>query len=412
MGSSFGLSFLAVIFFPLLFLFLPFLFLQFGAFVPVFLSLVSMIVGIVYKAYGSIAFFIFAIIFSVCYFFAMRPGVAFSATVMNFVRSILGKLPVFLSIVTGITAVTVISLFSAYLAYYAWSIGWGTTVYVYIIITFWYLVSVVSQCVYQICAQVVGHQYFSGAASPGLPAILHFLKRGLVDNLGIASFNAFFLQLFRPFYAWARISPSEVQTRVTFLPSLAGRVLSAFFTPFHLISVPLCQGLDNMGSYPSQRGSVYSAFFGVSREEGCRRIAEIDSRFYACVLNENCYVDFLFGFVALGFEIWCGIIAWGIATDTVQDGFFEEFAIYYQRLAAGFAFFITFGFLQVVRMAIAGIVDAAFVCFFELPEGMGRFSGEADAGIKAAYEGGVARKAGVTERRMSARLLNQETFVE
>jgi hypothetical protein len=125
------------------------------------------------------------------------------------------------------------------------------------------------------------------------------------------------------------------------------------------------------------------------------RIAEIDAKFYARVMNVNCYVDYLVGFVGLLLAVAAAGAGWGFGKKVGEEQTREKF----EWLAAAFAFFAVFAFFNLVRALFAAIVDATFVCYFENPDAMVVVSSETEEVIRFEYEVGVRRKREVAEFR-------------
>jgi hypothetical protein len=106
--------------------------LRFG---PFLLPLVALTVsfGIIYNAYGSIAFFISDFLMSVCYSLRVRPTADLSAATTQLARLFITKLPVFVTFLGGVSVVAHLSVFSICANYHASIIGWPPVRYVYVI---------------------------------------------------------------------------------------------------------------------------------------------------------------------------------------------------------------------------------------------------------------------------------------
>jgi hypothetical protein len=108
----------------------------------------------------------------------------------------------------------------------------------------------------------------------------------------------------------------------------------------------MCGAIDRQLGYPGERGAVYSALFGISRAEGCRRVAEMDIRVYADLLSHSCHADALLGFVALIPEISTAVLAW-VAAGSIGGG-----RLVLRRVGAVLGFFVALALLNAVTRAV------------------------------------------------------------
>jgi hypothetical protein len=390
----------------LLMLYLPDIFMRFGMFIVLGLCLIGTIVAMVYGAYGAIGFFLFIAIFAAFYYFMMMKGAAFSAIMLQYLHQMFVAWPCLLALGIAILAIGILGIFGSYLPLVTGDVGWFPLIAIFSIGSSWYTIQVFGQVIYQLLAQFVSLKYFTGSSNYPYFA---WVFRACYYNLGISAFNAFFLPLLFPIYAIAKVDPIEVRANTKFLPDKASRLLSNIFHPIHNLAVTICRKLDKSLDYPSQRGAVYSAMFGISRADGCRRVAEIDSKFYADVMNVNCYIDYLLGFVGLVLEITAALTTWVTAGKLVNAEILG-LTLKLRQIGGGLGFFMVYGFVHILRMAVGSIIDTTFICFFELPEGMGNRSQDAAARIPQEYEEGVQRKRGVTSEKQAMDLLNRETY--
>jgi hypothetical protein len=336
----------------------------------------------------------FLLIFTVLFLIWMVPGVPFASQMLLFSRTVVLALPVLLTFCVFLVLVGGLVGLHGYIASHAVFSDWHPALFVPVVYTFWALALAVGEVLYQFVAQVVAAKIFCGprGSEPRRWSYLVMLARALFSNLGVAAFNATVLPFLKPFYSAAQIDPSEVRERLKFC-GCGGSVIAAIYSPFHTIAVPFCECVDHLLSWPCARAAVYSAMFGIPRKDAGRRVAEIDAKFYARVMNVNCYIDYLLGFIGLLLAVACAAAGWSFGKNVGEEQDRDKF----EWLAAMFGFFAAFAFFNLVRALFAGIVDATFICYFENPEAMVTLSSETEERIRFEYEIGVRRKREVSD---------------
>jgi hypothetical protein len=317
------------------------------------------------------------------------------------------QLPILLILIFGLFLSAAVSLLSCAAVYYSASLGWNGIVYVPLLWAFWFLVLLIGHVVYQASSHLVALSYFtheSATADTG-----RALVRAVGHSLGISGFNSLLLPFFQPLYFWARLDPLELRARLGCLPETVAIVMANVYAVVHAVAVSLCSTLDQELAYPSERGAIYSAIFGISRAEGCRRIAEIDVRVYADLMGAHCFVDQVIGFVAVVIEIATATVGW-VAAGEIGDVLDGNARLRLKRVGAAFGFFVAFALLHVVRACVRAIVETLFVCFYELPEQMAQYAPAADINIRKEYEEAVQRKRVIATQRSEVALLSRETL--
>jgi hypothetical protein len=315
--------------------------------------------------------------------------------------------PLLIVLAVGFALSIIISVFGSIFVYYSASLGWNGIAYVPVIWAFWYLILLAGQIVYQLTAQLVALAYFTHeSVMIGTGSVW---KRAFGYNLGISGFNALLLPFFQPFYFWAKLDPLELRFRLRAIPEKLAIVISNIFGVIHDIAVSICSMLDQELMYPNERGVIYSALFGITRSEGCRRVAEIDLRVYADLMSANCYADPLLGFMAEVLEIAMAILGWVVAAK-LGDVVEEESLLRIKRVGAALGFFVTFALLYILRTFVRAVIETLFICFYELPEQMSHYSADADAKIRKEYEDAVQRKRAIVAQRSEVALLSRETL--
>jgi hypothetical protein len=166
----------------------------------------------------------------------------------------------------------------------------------------------------------------------------------------------------------------------------------------------MCGAIDRQLGYPGERGAVYSALFGISRAEGCRRVAEMDIRVYADLLSHSCHADALLGFVALILEVSTAVLAW-VAAGSIGGG-----RVVLRRVGAALGFFVAFALLNALRAFIRAVIETLFICFCEVPDAMANYASSADAALRREYDAAVRRKRALIAERSEVELLNRETL--
>jgi hypothetical protein len=174
--------------------------------------------------------------------------------------------------------------------------------------------------------------------------------------LGIASFNGFFLAIFKPFYSLAAFTPDVAQGFLRGPFNFLGTYLAIVVGPLNNIAVKICSFIDAKFKYPSQRGAVYSSVLGLTREDGCQLAFERDDKWKVSCLFRRCTVDRLLGICGLGIEVTCGFLAWSIAGSA---------HIKMKRLAGAVGFFWAFALLHVLRSVIKALTDTTITLYVE-----------------------------------------------
>jgi hypothetical protein len=169
-------------------------------------------------------------------------------------------------------------------------------------------------------------------------------------------------------YFLAKLSVTDVVNAVQPISGTVAHAVSRVLYYLHVRSVKLAGVLDRAFQWPSQRGMVYCAIFGISVPQGCRRVAEIDSRFGMNAINAAWHVNSLIGVGGLCLETVGGVLGWAFASTFVRGKGDKTQHIHLERIAGAFGFFFSFAIIHIIRMLVAGLVDTLFICFSEDPE--------------------------------------------
>jgi hypothetical protein len=326
-------------------------------------SVLTAIVPLVYQFFIAAAVPATVIVASVGFFVVYRERLNFTVLVVRFALWRFFTVPVVAAWYVGLIVVAGLSILVGQTALYCLEMRIHWIIYLFLGAVYWYLANVVGQIVYHIAAQLVGLTYFGRSRQEQWVCLVWL--RAFLYNLGIACFNAAILPFVQPLHWWT--APRMCH----WLRRLAAR---------------LCTGLDRALIYPLDRGVIYSAFFGVSRAEGARRVAELDSKVYLRLLNSLCVADQVIGFAALVLELSTSVVVW-----TVIRVSKSKFSGTIEYVAAGIGFFMTFGFLHIGRMVVKALVETLLICFFELPERMISLSGETEERLRKYYDETIQR---------------------
>jgi hypothetical protein len=188
-----------------------------------------------------------------------------------------------------------------------------------------------------------------------------------------------------PVYFLARLSPNELAASAPIGQTLSQLLVRLVYQP-HVICVKVAIWLDDKLTYPNQRGLVYSGLFGISARQGCRRVAELDSRFHVNRINDGWVPNTLIGVGALCLETTCGFLAWGFAAAFLKGKANPDDHIHIKRTAGAFGFFLCFAFVHLCRMFLAGLADTLFACFVESPGQLQKSDENFAKALEAQYE--------------------------
>jgi hypothetical protein len=346
-----------------LFLFAPAALVRYSCFWVAGVSVLASIVPLVYGFFAAAAVPATVVLASIAFFLIYRGRLNFTVLILRFTLWRFFSVPVVTAWYVGLIIVAGISIFVGQTALYCLEMRMHWIIYVFIGAVYWFIVNVVGQIVYHIAAHLVGIAYFGRARQEQWVGLVWL--RGFLYNLGIACFNAAILPFVQPLYWWT-----------------APRVCHGL----RRLAARACTGLDRRLTYPLDRGVIYSALFGVSRAEGTRRVAELDSKVYLRLLNSLCVADQVIGFAALVLELLTSVVVW-----TVIRVAKSKFLGTIEYVAAGIEFFITFGFLHIRRMVVKALVETILICFFELPERMISLSGEAEERLRKYYDEAIKK---------------------
>jgi hypothetical protein len=259
-----------------LLLFIPSELIRFGVVGTALIAVGCTIFAFLKGVQQSVAMAIAVVVASMAFFAIYRHGATFSGFVTKFCLWRFFSVPVILIWYFGLLVVSVCAVFVGQIALYCTSLRISWAIFLPLGYVYWFLVNLVGQIIYHLIAQVAGVAYFTRTRRTQWRC--RIWSRALVHNLGISVFNAAVIPLISPFYRWAQLTPNELRYRLRGLPDCLGRLVAGAFTPLHLLGICICIKFDQWLAFPSERGAVYSAFFGVPRAEGTRRIAEIDAR--------------------------------------------------------------------------------------------------------------------------------------
>jgi hypothetical protein len=333
-----------------------------------FIALSSMIAAIVLTSYGSIGFALSILIVTAFYYFFTAPEVSFATEILKLICKRFLRSSVVRTLLAAALAASIFSVFYGFLTWFAFIGGWSPLLHFAAFAAAWLTTRLIGEVAYQVCAHHAALAFFASGRSDYRAEAGGWLglARALGWNFGIACFNGITLPLLGPFYSCAHATVADVAGRVAFLPGGVGRLVLSGYRPVHGVAVRVCGWVDRALAWPDRRGSVYSAVFGVPREEGCRRVAENAAKKYARVFDRKYCIDSLLGFTGIAIEVAVGFLGWAIAGAlAVGDAVVFAGDWKTRRLAAGWAFFTAFAVLHVARMVIAALVDTLFVCFTE-----------------------------------------------
>ena len=292
---------------------------------------------------------------------------------------------------------------------------WNGAYSAFALLSYWYIISVLGQITYQAAAQLSAYKFFL-EWTHGVDFKTSDVTGRIWQNMGIACVNGILIPLLYPFQSLARLDPVECKAIAEYyVDDNFAKFVVSFIKGLHGIGVSVSSAFDKSLVYPSEEGSVYSAIFGVTRKEGCRRYAEIRSKNFVDVIQYRCSIDYLFGFFMIAIEACAGFTGWNCATK-----FFDMFSMFdfwkrFQMLGGAAGFFLAFGFFQITKQLIKGITDAIIICFYECPHRMHAVYPRLDEPLRDEYVKGLMgtrgrREAGVTVESLSQPLVSDSVY--
>jgi MFS family permease len=344
-------------------------FIQYGQFMVLGFSTIVTIIALVCHTYGSIGFFIATLIVSGFAWLASLFDATHTQHVLKVARASLRLLRI--SLVTCVFLALSLAIFflSSFTTFYALSIGWHWIFQIWNLITFWYLITVVGEIAYQTVVFLHGRYIILRDADP-IPFSL-LLRRVLVFQVGISSFNGFFISITRPFYALSAFKPRTAEETITGRFIWLGKAIRIILSPFATAAQAICAKLDQFLGFPRQLGAAYSSLLGLTRAEGCARVQECERQYRTGCYFSRCTVDRLLAMCGLGIETTVGVLVWAIAEESLRNDWEGDARIYAKRVAGACGFFLSFAVFHVIRSVVKAVTDTTILIYVESPTRFG-----------------------------------------
>ena len=378
-----------LVLFLLLMFYAPRLFMTTGIFVACFVSVIGLFVSMYY--FGNVLGPLWMVwLLVVVGFFCnlvVKESVELGAAMLGMVESCLKSRHFLELLISMLFVVILIGLMWGFSVFYGILCQWNGFYSAFAVVVYWYCVSVLGQMTYQMGAQLTAYKFFLEGCL-GVEYTRGDIVARMWQNLGIACVNAFFIPVLYPFHALAKMDPDECQAiaRKYCDEEFAAKIVGSVCRVLHRIGLQLATSADSRLGYPSEEGSVYSAMFGVTRLEGCRRFAEIRSKNYVDLMHQRCMIDYLFGFVMLAIEITAAILVWDSSTVVgTLYGLILPAVNRSKRLGGAFGFFAVFGCFHIAKQLIKSITDTTIICFYEVPQRLRSVYGKLDEPLRDAY---------------------------
>jgi hypothetical protein len=144
----------------------------------------------------------------------------------------------------------------------------------------------------------------------------------------------------------------------------------------HVGIVSVTGRLGRVFTWPSQRGIVHWAIFGIAAPQGYWRFAKIHSRFGTSSINTAWHVKSLVG---------VGVLGWSFSSTFVRGKGNRTQHTHVTRVAVAFGFFCSFAIIHILRMVVARLADTLLICFAEDPETVRRDDPAIDATLEEQY---------------------------
>jgi hypothetical protein len=337
--------------------------LRYSMFYSIVLALGGLVFSLFARFIGSIGFLAVVILIAVIQwaFFQMRAE--FSALVIRWFRGRRTRLDWgFVSVLLVSCLVLGYFVMAVFGCYYAASLHWSVAFHIFVFLIYWHIVVVVGAIAYQAISIVSTVVYFD---VPNFPSARVLLARLLAKSVGISVIRTLLLTVTAPIYFFAKVSVSEIVNLIRPINELIARIVSRVLYFLHMACLTFAPKLDRVFHWPSQRGMIYCAAFGVSSHEGCRRVAELDSRFGANRINAGWHANSVIGVGGLCLETIAGVVGWAFVSALLGDvePAAEHTAV--KAVVGVGAFFAMFTFIHLIRMIIAGMAETLFIWFVE-----------------------------------------------
>ena len=407
-----------LVLFLVLMFYAPHLFMTTGIYFACFVSIIGLFVSMYY--FGNVLgplwmVWALAIVGFICNL-VVNESAELGEVMLGMVESCLKSRHFLELFISMLFVVILMGLMWGFSVFYGILCQWNGFYSAFAVVVYWYCVSVLGQMTYQMGAQLTAYKFFLEGCL-GVEYTRGDIVARMWQNLGISCVNAFFIPVLYPVYALAKMNPDECQAlaRKYCDEEFAANFVGSVCGVLHRLALQLAMSADSTLGYPSEEGSVYSAMFGVTRLEGCRRFAEIRSKNYVDLMHQRCKIDYLLGFVMLVIEITAAILVWdsssvvgtlyGLILPTINRS---------KRLGGAVGFFAVFGCFQITKQLIKAITDTTIICFYEVPQRLQSVYGKLDEPLRDAYSKAQlgARGVGRSEEVPECTALGQSLFSE
>lgn len=304
--------------------------------------------------FGLWFLFVFPAIFAVLtliVYCCIKDRIPLSAAVLKYSMKILWKNPsLFFVIILEAIIDAVCGLMFVLLAISVVIAQWSYLVYIYFLLSYFWVTLTFGYVVYMTVAGVGATWYFLNDTEyyPKHPVWESF-KRAATTSFGSASIAGFLMAVVKTLRAIVSTSSGNNQGPLAILACIALCLLSI---------------LECIVQWINRYALIYCAVFGVPFGEGCRRFAELEVKKFAGVLINSCIVDTALTFNMFIFLFSSGLLGFGFTYITIPDSFLLKIFL----PVAAVVFFICI--FVIIEMPASTLSDTLFICFIEKPENL------------------------------------------
>ncbi|EAY17817.1 hypothetical protein TVAG_016470 [Trichomonas vaginalis G3] len=337
--------------------FVPFISVKFGIFINLILHLTFYLIRC--KVFWEYIFVWLTFVVLGLFFYVITLGRskydAYLTLVVN--REVLLKLTFIILMISVITIISVVYVLTLYTSWAYWKNAMWL-LQLYLVVSFYNIVCVLGNCTYMTTSYLTAKLYLTGER-PTLQDLLAALRRGFVDNIGVACKMSYLLPISEFIHSTARYSPQlTVSELKASYPNVAELILAIAKPIVHIFEV-LAKIEMKILKYPQRRAMAYCGIYGISYEEAVHRYCEVSYTKGSSLVDDAYMYDTQLIFKQFSSALACFFID---STIRIQNYY------WFRGFCLGSAFFLLFGLYYTIRTVMRGFLETVFVLFGELPE--------------------------------------------
>lgn len=352
------------------------IYVKFGLFIGVvFAALMCLFPAISYGIWASLVFPVIMFFFSLIFYCIARPYIEFSAAVMKKCTQLICRYPSILLLVVLQSIIDIaISVMFAVIIYYVEVCQISAAVYIYVILSYFWITITTGYVVYMTGAGLAASWYFLNGTEyfPKSPVWQSF-KRACTTSFGSA--------------AYAGLILAVIQTLKT-LVNMSGNSDNTLLNVLRCIAMCILNILEACVRWITRYALIYCAIYGVPFKEGCRRWAELSCKRFCDVLIEGCVISQVLTYNFFVFVIGAALIGLGVGYLAFPDN--DTAKIFVPCFTAIFMCCIFLIYSQSIEV----MADTIFVCFAESPDNLKTTANELYESMSQTYHQNLKRKTG------------------